>query len=607
MNPAALRCYSQYVSLSDGVRLAVSVWLPEDSPETSHQTLDKRPAVLTTTRYWRAMAFAEDKPEYQPFYPLAADLYASGYTLVVADARGTGASFGSRDTEVSPREVADIGELIHWIAQQAWCDGRVATTGVSYTANTTLASLVTAPVALKLGVCRAPDFDGFRHLVAPGGVINRWFIGNWGERTGAQDRNDVKALKAGGFRPPPAAEGVQWLGVRPVDADHQGELLAAAIAEHQQNFNLASSQDSLQFVGSPDFGDYRYFFEPEYKTPMERSGIPLVIHCGWHDAGTQLGALAMFATFSNPMRVILGPCNHGGDSRADPFQPGDGTKVEIIAWNKVRALTMASLDQVFKPDKQTTGTEESYFGQVEYYTLGENRWKTTAQWPLPKTQMQRFYCAANQQLTINPPDLEEGCDHYQVDPNAGTGANNRWFAQMGGNPILFPDRREADKKLLVYDTPPLENDTEITGHPIVSLQIRSSATDGLFFVYLETVDPDGRVRLLTEGQLRALHRKVSDKPPPYTMFGPYHSLKEKDALPLIPGKIAEITFDLFPISVLLKKGQRIRIAIAGADKDVFAPIKGCESPQITVERNAVHASYIELPIIPRQDTQNSTH
>jgi hypothetical protein len=40
------------------------------------------------------------------------------------------------------------------------------------------------------------------------------------------------------------------------------------------------------------------------------------------------------------------------------------------------------------------------------------------------------------------------------------------------------------------------------------------------------------------------------------------------------------------------------LAIAGADKDVFAPVPGCEAPEITVERNSQFASYIDLPIIP---------
>jgi hypothetical protein len=83
------------------------------------------------------------------------------------------------------------------------------------------------------------------------------------------------------------------------------------------------------------------------------------------------------------------------------------------------------------------------------------------------------------------------------------------------------------------------------------------------------------------------------------MFGPYHTFERNDALPLVPGEVAEIAFDLLPISVRFEAGWRIRLAIAGADRDVFAPIPGCEAPEITVERNSQHASYIDLPIIPR--------
>jgi putative CocE/NonD family hydrolase len=151
----------------------------------------------------------------------------------------------------------------------------------------------------------------------------------------------------------------------------------------------------------------------------------------------------------------------------------------------------------------------------------------------------------------------------------------------------------------VYDTPPLETNLEITGHPVVHLFVRSNATDGQFYVYLEAVLPDGRVKCVTDGQLRTIHRKISESPPPYTMFGPYHTFERKDALPLVPGEVAEIAFDLLPISVLFEAGWRIRLAIAGADRDVFAPIPGCEAPEITVERNSRHASFINLPIIPR--------
>ena len=593
MTGSELVCKSEYIIMRDGIRLAVSVWLPRAKSIKEK----KYSAVVTTTRYGRAMEFQRDSPELQSFYLSACHLLVRGYVLVAVDARGSGASFGSRETEVSAAEVEDIGELIDWVAQQGWCDGRVATTGTSYSANTALYSLVSAPPALKLSVCRAPDFDMYRHLFAPGGIVNYWFIEAWGHATAALDRNDMKALFEGGYWPLPEGGDDSPLGVRSVDADRDGTLLASAITDHEANYNVAGTSDRFKFIDNQPFGNHRFLFESPYLESIEKANIPAVIRCGWHDAGTALGALSMFTSIKSPMQVIIGPWSHEGTFWVDPFTLSADTEAKAISVDEERALRVSSLDAIFKKSPISDDDIHEQSGLIKYYTLGENRWKTTQQWPLPQTQVQRHYLAEKHQLSSSICTSTEGSDRYFGDPTATTGLSNRWHAQSAAKPILFPDRQEEDKKLLVYDTPPLENDTEITGHPLVHLFIRSSATDGQFFVYLEMVDPDGRVRMLTEGQLRGLHRKVSDEVPPYKMFGPYHSLKEKDALPLVPGDVAKITFDLFPISAVLKKGQRIRLAVAGADADVFEPIIGCEDPEIIVERNSVYASCIDLPII----------
>jgi putative CocE/NonD family hydrolase len=599
--PQPITCKSSYLTLRDGVRLAASVWL--DKQAINHS--GPRPAIVTTTRYWRMSAFEDDKPEYQLYYPGAAYYLSRGYSFVAVDARGTGASFGCREGEIAPTEVEDIGEVIDWVAAQDWCDGRVATEGTSYTAGTTLYSLVTAPGALKLGVCRAPDFDGYRHLLVPGGIVNHWFIDAWGETTAALDQNNVELLLAKGYMPPPTGGADNLLGVRPVDDDSEGVLLAQATKEHRSNFNVAGQEATLVYIDNVLTDLHRSFYDADYQQKIEQSGVPLVIRCGWHDAGTQLGALAMFCSFDMPLRVIIDPWNHSGNGLADPFAVGDGTTAGERSFDDVWGSTADWLDLAFNqrtngnPELPSQNDSEALQTRiVDYFTLGENRWKSTPEWPLPNTQWQRWYLATDNQLSRQAPEDQQGSDCYQVDPSATTGRDNRWFAQARLKPILFPDRQEEDNKLLVYDTSPLATDTEITGHPVVSLQLSSSATDGQFFAYLETVDPDGRVRLLTEGQLRGLHRKISDDTPPYKMFGPYHNLMKKDALPMVPGEITEISFDLFPISVLLKKGQRIRLAIAGADCDVFAPIPGCEAPELTIQRNSAHVSYLDLPIIP---------
>jgi hypothetical protein len=70
-------------------------------------------------------------------------------------------------------------------------------------------------------------------------------------------------------------------------------------------------------------------------------------------------------------------------------------------------------------------------------------------------------------------------------------------------------------------------------------------------------------------------------------------------MPLVPGQIAELKFALQPTSVLIKKGHRLRLAIAGADKDTFARIPETGVPTIKIARNKQNASWIELPVIAR--------
>jgi predicted acyl esterase len=71
---------------------------------------------------------------------------------------------------------------------------------------------------------------------------------------------------------------------------------------------------------------------------------------------------------------------------------------------------------------------------------------------------------------------------------------------------------------------------------------------------LEDVDANERVIYLTDGQLRARSRCVSDRPPRLPLFVPHHSFLREDAGPLVPGEVAELRFGLLPISALVRKG-----------------------------------------------------
>jgi predicted acyl esterase len=98
------RLQSLYVPMRDGIKIAIDVWLPEGlNPDR------KIPAIMRATRYWRTQDIVGASFEQDPNYKTAGIFNDSGYALVLIDARGTGASFGSRSYEMTADEVKDYG------------------------------------------------------------------------------------------------------------------------------------------------------------------------------------------------------------------------------------------------------------------------------------------------------------------------------------------------------------------------------------------------------------------------------------------------------------------------------------------------------------------
>jgi len=561
---------SLYVPMPDGVKLAVDVYLPKGlAPGT------RLPTVFLATRYWRA-------PEGYAPGPREQFWLSRGYANVYADVRGTGASFGQWYFPWSPQEVTDLASLVAWIAKQPWSDASVGAIGTSYSGNT--AQLVAAAnhPAVKAVVPRFIDFDIYADLSYPGGLINRTIVNDWGKMIHAMDLN----TKTGN---PPR-------GVSPVDDDKHGSLLAAALRDHQKNppldrtIDLVTYRDEhvAQFGGVSNdlMGTYRY------RDRIERAGVPIFGWASWFDAGTAQGLLNRFMNWSNPQIAVVGPWSHGGGHHASPYFPPEKATEPSSAVQSDQAACF--FDQFLKGSSR--GMRER---ALIYYTLVEDKWKKTNAWPLLGTSMTRYYLAASQALSQSSPTSAEGSDQYRVDFDATTGRTNRWYTQLGGDDVVYPERTEADKRLLTYTSSPLPNDVEVTGQGIVTLRVASTAKDGNFIVYLEDVAPDGRVTYVTEGMLRALHRRVATATPPYKILYPYHTFGRKDGQPLVPGQVTTLSFQLLPTSILLKAGHRIRVAIAGADRDTFVRIPADGDVTITVHRSSAHLSFIELPVVKR--------
>lgn len=594
--PAAnleLRNQAFHVEMRDGVKIAIDLWLPDEVRNGA-----RVPTLMRMTRYWRApdLVSADHDVTAEYDFVRAEPINGAGYAYVSVDARGTGASFGSRAYETTEDEVKDYGEIADWISKQPWSNGRVGAYGVSYEGTTAEMIAVNGHHAVRAVAPLYPDFSAYDHLVYPGNVFLEFPIDGWGHAVLMMDRNDVCGLRS--------VEGEacdqlksQVRGVKPVDADTDGSLLAAAVAEHAANVRVADAARLVEFRDDR-FGDglanVNQLSSPAYHLDaLAASDVAYFSRVGWLDAATVNGALARYNSLPNTQRVVIGALSHGGGHDVDPFDPVDK------APDPTRDRQFANLIEFFDGHLKDGGSGGTT-SQIIYTTLGTDEWHTTAVWPPEGFENTTYYLAPGGGLSRQEPGAVIGSDEYVVDFTATTGRQTRWHTNLGGGDVVYDDRAEADGKLLTYTSEPMPRDAEITGHPLVTLFVRSTATDGAFFAYLEDVTSDGRVTYITEGQLRAISRKTAGGDPPYHLYGPYRTFTRADAEELLPGEVAELTFDLWATSALIRKGHRIRVAIAGADDGNFKqyPADGTE-PAITMERNAEFPSRIVLPMRER--------
>jgi len=584
---------SLYLTMRDGVRLAVTVVLPRNLPPGT-----RIPALLSQTRYWRDMELRVpfrwilsaddlnlDFRRFKPFFT------GQGYALVLVDVRGTGASFGACPHPWPEDSIWDMAEIVDWIVAQPWCNGRVGGYGISYVGTTAELLAVPNHPAVKALIPMFNHPDAYPDIAFPGGVLNERFMRVWSHFDQLLDRNRI---------PPEIGLAARLLvkGVRPVDGDRDRRMLAEAIQAHAANGDLFELAQQVIYRDDrhPALGiTVDEMAVHRFKTRIERSGAALFGWGSWLDAGTADAVLRRFLTFDNAQRAVIGAWEHGGRFHASPYRPATRRANPRLPaqWGEM----LRFFDAYLKDADNGVRSERVLF----YYTLGEERWKQTEVWPPRGATTWRWYLTDNRALTLDRPVAETGADSYAVDFTATTGEYNRWW-EMGGvlnHTVVYPDRAEADRRLLTYTSPPLQSDIEISGYPVVTLYVTSTASDGVFYVYLEDVDESGRVTYITEGQLRAIHRRVSDEPSPYRLQVPYHSFKRQDAMPLVAGEVAELTFGLLPTSVLVRKGHRLRVAIAGHDEGTFVRIPAQGTPVITVARNSHHASCLDLPVIRR--------
>ena len=603
------------VHMRDGVGLATDVYVPGRNGKPVEQRL---PVILERTPYDKT---ADSRSERTPAVEkpksraeVAAFFVRRGYVVIYQDCRGRYKSEGLYVKYLS--DGVDGYDTCAWIIKQTWSNGVIGTMGLSYAAHTQGA----------LGSAGAPGVKAM--FLDSGGFSNAYQGGI--RQGGAFELKQVTWAFNEGLNSPQIRK----------DPVKLAAMQATDLKEWFRRMPWRRGASPLSLV--PDYEEYTFdqWEHGDFDVFWKQLGIyaagyyrqfpdaAIVLMSSWYDPYPRTATenyIALSRIKRGPVRLILGPWTHGdrqltyvGDVEFGPAATIDGNVATDFL-----TLRLRWFDRWLRGIGNGVDTEPA----VRIFVMGGGsgrknaagrldhggRWRAEKDWPIPDARLTPYYLQANRLLSPQKPAARALPLAYEYDPRNPV-------PTIGGNitsgrPIMVGgafDQREAPDfygskppyrplgerpDVLVFQTPPLTEDIEVTGPVTVNLWISSNCADTdftakLIDVYPPNPDyPEGFAMNLTDGILRARYRDSWEKPAPLT-----------------PGEIYAIRVEAFPTSNLFKRGHRIRIDISSSNFPHFdanpnsgEPEGKSVSSRVASNRvyvDAEHRSHVILPIIP---------
>jgi putative CocE/NonD family hydrolase len=595
------------IAMRDGVKLAADLYQPARNGAI---VPGKFPALLTRTPYNKEGA--DPAAEARAFA-------ARGYVVVMQDVRGR---YQSEGRWVPIRDDPNDGfDTAKWIGAQPWCDGGIGTFGTSYGGATQHALGIAKAPFIKAMVPRNAMSDFGRYGVRHNGAFElRWL--NWVlmlGNPGGGVANTMAAAKRAAVDPAAAA----------ALAD-----LAKRAREYARSLPLRPGTTPLKFA--PDYeawlieamrhGDYDDFWKNHGSSVVDHLAeyldVPEYHVTGWYDSwGTpvaNLNFVELRKAKKSLQRLIVGPWIHSSEqlSYAGEAQFTPDASLDLNAF------------QLRWFDKWLKGVDNGVDREppVRLYVMGggdghktpEGRvfvgghWRDEQEWPLARTTYTPYYLQAQGGLSpekpVDHPPITYLFDPHNPVPTLGGNISSQGTLMFQGAADqrcrpdfwLCTDSRplSARNDVLVFQTPPLSGNMEVTGRLVVKLWASSNAPDTdftakLIDVYPPTADfPAGVDLSVGDSIVRARYRK-----------GP------GTAEMLKPGVPYEFTIEMYPTSLVFQKGHRIRVDISSSNFPRFdvnpntgEPLN--ENRRWKVAENSIyldskHPSHIVLPMIGR--------
>ena len=558
--------------MRDKVELNATLYLPK----TADGSPPKTPMIFTLTPYIS-----------DSYHARAAYFASHGYAFALVDVRGRGNSAG--EFEPFAQEPRDGHDVVEWLAQQAFCDGKVTMWGGSYAGFDQWATAKEFPPHLATIVPVASahpplDYPSYNNVGETYDM--QWFTFTSGH-VGQQNLfGDSKFWRT---------------------------KFLDAYKKHVAFKTLDS------FVGNPSVNFQRILKHPTadaYYDAMvpsveqfKKITLPILTITGQYD-GDELGALTFYrdhiANAAPEVRgkhfLIIGPWDHAGTRT--PTDDVGGIKFGSGAIVDLNDLHRQWYDWTMK-----NGAKPEFLkNQVAYYVLapgnsGANgEWKYADDFASLVANPKAFYLDSKngdangvfRSGTITEKQPSQGADEYVYDPlDTSRGENVE-----GGEPnekTAGIDQRfplSIGKDGLVYHTEPLTGEMPLIGCPKVSLWVSIDTPDTDLEVDLYEIQPDGTSIGLWSDVRRLRYRE---------------SLREAKLVK--PGEVVKCDFDpgLF-VARKLMKGSRLRLIVTSPNSIFWQKnynsggvvadetVKDGRTCHVKIYHDPQHASAIQLSL-----------
>ena len=515
------------VDTRDGEKLATDVYLPEKDGKKVEK---KIPAVLVRTPYGK-------KKGVEIYYRFV----QRGYALVVQDTRGREESSGKWLPNYY--EVEDGDDTLNWIAKQEWSDGQVAMTGGSYLGYVQWAAAASGNPHLKAMLSNVCAGSAFADLPRRGGCFSSGILA-W-----AFAMSEQKFDPEGMIRD-------DWdavLDIRPLE-----EIPKKALGKEIPFLTEWLRHKDMDEMWRRTSWKERYAGGP----------VPALILSGWFDDNGMGTTEALDLVRDWPegtWKTILGPWKHGGNAEYDLhgiFMGEDALRYDVDL------QCMMWLDHFLKG--ADNGIERT--PKVEYYTLGENKWKTADSWPPENGRVTRI-------------DLKGERDSYIYDPDDPA----THIIDMSENEIGVPEDYTQEEKradFLLFSSEPFEKPVTVTGDAVAHLFVSCDCPDTDLVLRMMDVDENGKSVKLADGVIDVKYRNG---------FGTPQYME--------PGKVYEVTIRTTKISNTFLPGHRMRFTVTSSAKNFIFPNSNTrdgfnsevrQKAVVTIHQDGAYQSYVEV-------------